>query len=130
MAITKFFDFLNIFFDKKEIPTQEEIDKFCNQYMLNVTFSCDSGLVELAHEMSKLKISNKEYFDCLYYGLPKQKRYIQYNAKKVKADQDVKYVMEYYNCSQQTAKEYVSLMTEEELKSIADMFEKRGIIKK
>ena len=129
MAITKFFDFLNIFFEKKEIPTQEEIDKHCNQYMLNQTLSCDMQLAELAHEMSKLKISNKEYFDCLYYGLPKGKRYIKYNASKTKQDENIQNIMTYYNCSQQTAKEYSHLIDDKEMKYINDLYEYRGIHK-
>lgn len=126
MAITKPFDFLNVVFEKKTYPSEEEIDKFCNQWLLNATFSCDASLVELAHEMSKLRISNKEYFDCLYFGLPNKKRYIQYNAKKSKTEENIKYIMDYYGCSQQTAKDYAVLIDEEEMKKIKDFFEKRG----
>lgn len=121
------FDFLNVFFEKKTIPTPEEIHKDCNQYIINMTLSCDKLFAGIAHEMSKLKISNKMYFDCLYHGLPKGKRFIKYNASKAKKDQDISYLMDYYNCSQQVAKEYSHLIDESEMKQIREFYEKRGL---
>lgn len=129
MAINSFFDVMNVIFEKKAIPTNEEIDKHCNQYMMNMLLSCDQQFTEIAHVMSIMKISNKEYFDCLYYGLPKGKRYIPYNAKKTKKDQEVLYVMDYFKCSQQVAKDYLNVLDENELKTIITFYEKRGIKK-
>lgn len=129
MAITKFFDILNVFFEKKEIPTPEEIQKYCNQFMLNQTLSCDQQLAEIAHEMSKIRISNKEYFDCLFYGLPKGKRYIPYNAKKAKKENDVQYIMKFYKVSADVAREYYDLMDEKEIKGLAELYENQGVKK-
>lgn len=120
------FDFLNIFFEKKAIPSREEIDKDCNQYILNKTFSCDQNLVSLAHEMSKIKVTNKMYFDCMYYGLPRMKKFIKYNAGKAEKIQNIQYLMEYYGCSEQVAKEYSFLISDDEMKQIKDAYEKRG----
>lgn len=121
------FDFLNIFFEKKKYPSNEEIEKDLNQYILNMTFSCDQQLATLAHELTKLKLTNKMYFDLLYYSMPKCKKFIKYNASKPKKLQDIQYLMEYYKCSQQTAKEYHDIISEDDMKLIRDVYEKRGL---
>lgn len=120
------FDFLNILFEKKQIPSDEDIEKYCNQYVINMTLSCDKQFTEIAHEMSKLKLTNKMYFECLYYGLPKGKRFIKYNASKAKKEQDIQYLMQYYSCSQQTAKEYIQVISDKDMKNVREYFENRG----
>jgi len=127
--IGSFFDMVNVIFEKKAIPTEEEIKKHCNPYMINMMLSCDAQFTGIAHEMSKLKISNKMYFDCLYNGLPKIKKYIKWNAKKAAKEQDILYLMEYYGCSQTTAKTHEKLIDKGEMDSIRDSFTKRGILK-
>lgn len=121
------FEFLPIIFEKKKIPSDEDIEKYCSQYLLNLNLSCDRQFVGIAHEISKYKISNRMWFDCLYYAIPKGKRYIPYTATKAKKDQEVLYLMEYFGCSQQTAKEYSFLIDEDEMKEIKNYFEKRGL---
>lgn len=127
VPITKFFDLLNVFFEKKDIPTDEEIQKHCNQFMLNLTLSCDPQMAEIAHEMCKIKISNKEYFDCLYYGLPKGKRYIPYNAQKAKKEEDVQYIAKYYKCNNDVARTYRNLIDDAEAKRITELYTKQGV---
>ena len=128
MAVVKsFFDVANIILEKKQgdyIP-----DKNCNQFMLNSYFSCDQSFVGIAHEMSKLKISDKAYFDCLYYGLPKIKKFIKWNATKAKKEQHIQYIMEYFKCSHETAKDYLILIDDKELKYIISYYEDRGLKK-
>lgn len=121
------FEFLNICFEKKKHPTDQDIDKYLNQYLLNMVLSCDKALTGLAAELSMVKITNKMYYDCLYYGLPKTKKYIKYNAKKAAKDEEIQWLMEYYNCSQQVAKEYHAIISDEEMKEIKTYFTKRGI---
>jgi len=120
------FDFLNIFFEKKKIPADEVIMKSCDQWILNMTLSCSKNFTEIAHEMSKLKINNKMYFDFMYFGIPAGKRFIKYNASKSKQDKHIKYLMEYYHCSQQIAKDYAALIDESEMKNIVAYFENIG----
>ena len=123
-----FFDIVSILLEKKPYPSDEDIQKHCNQYMINSMLSCDSQLTEIAHEMSKLKISNKMYFDCLYHGLPKVKKYIKWNASKSKKEQNILYIMEWFRCSHSNAKLYVDLIEKNEMQSIIDYHEKRGIV--
>ena len=124
--ITSFFDIVNIILEKKPIPSIEDINKHCNQYMICQMLSNDIQFTGIAMEMSKLKISNKMFFDCLYNGIPKCKKYIQWNCSKQKKETDIMYLMEYYSCSQTTAKQYISIIDEKELTYIRDYFIKRG----
>jgi hypothetical protein len=124
--ITSFFDMANIIMEKKPIPSLEDIEKFCTPYMLNLYFSLDPQFIAIAQEMNTLKLTNKMYFDCLYYGIPKCKKYIKWDSKKqAKATHEL-YIMEYFGCSQSTAKDYLILLDEKELKYIVDFFINRG----
>jgi hypothetical protein len=128
--VKSFFDIVTIILEKKAYPSDEDIQKHCNQYMCNQMLSCDVQLAEIAHEMGKLKITNKMYFDCLYNGIPKVKKYIKWNATKAKKEQHILYLMEWFRCSQTTAKSYVQLIEKSEMDTIVEYFEKRGVVKK
>lgn len=124
--VKSFFDIVNILLEKKPYPCDDDIKKYCNQYMVNSMLSCDPQFAEIAHKMAQLKITNKMYFDCLYHGLPKCKKFIKWNATKAKKEQDIQYLMEYYGISQTKAKSYVQLIQKEELQFIRESFENRG----
>lgn len=127
--VKSFFDIVNVILEKKPYPSDEDIQKHCNQYMINSMLSCDVQLADIAHEMSKIKVTNKMYFDCLYNGIPKCKKFIKWNATKAKKEQDIQYLIEYFGVSQTIAKSYVQLIEESELQEIRDFYEKVGIIK-
>lgn len=127
--IGSFFDMVSVILEKKPKPTDEEIKKHCNQYMINMMLSCDAQLAGIAHEMSKLNINNNMYFDCLYNGIPKCKKYIKWNATKAKKEQDILYLMEHFSCTQSLAKQYVKLIEKDEMDEIRDYFTKRGVLK-
>jgi hypothetical protein len=120
---------MKIILDKKPRPTDEEIEKHTNIWMLNLYFSCDKQLSELAHQLSKMKLSNKEYFDLCYYGIPKMKSFIQYNAKKVVKEENVKMIMEYYGYNYHNAKQASEIISDNEMKEIVSFFKDRGIKK-
>lgn len=129
MEIKSFFDIVSIILEKKPYPTDEEIQKHCNQFMICSMMSCDAQLAGIAHEMSKMKISNKMFFDCLYNGIPKCKKYIKWNATKTKKEQNILYLMQYFNCSQANAKSYIQLIEKYELDHIVGIYENRGKVK-
>jgi hypothetical protein len=126
MEVKSFFDIVSIILEKKPIPSNEVIQKHCNTFMISQMLSCDIQFTGIAHEMAKLKISNKMYFDCLYYGIPKCKKYIKWNATKAKKEQNIQYLMDYFGCSQLTAKAYEQLIDAKELNDIREFFENRG----
>ena len=119
------FDFVK-FINSKEYPSDFE---GYSQWMVNKIISCHSEYYVLAAEMSK-QMSDKEHFDFYFYLLPKNpKLYIPYLCKKASAEKDVLYLMEYFKINQSVAKQYASLISEEEMKSVRSYFEDRGIKK-
>lgn len=126
--VTSFFQLLDCIF-KKNRPTPEEISKHTNQWMLNMMLSCDLTMAPIAHELSKFKMTNEDYFEFLWTAIPKCNKFIKYNASKMKKEQDAHRIMEYYGCNYQHAKTYVQLIEDSEMVQINDYFDKRGIKK-
>ena len=124
--ITSFFGITDCFLKKTNYPTNEEIQKHCSQWMINMQLSCCEPLTQLAHELSKLKISNKDYFDFCYYGIPKMNTFIKYNASKAKSDQEIKWISEHFSCNIEHAKQYIQLLPEQEKEDILDLYRSRG----
>lgn len=127
--ITNFFGITDCILKKTNIPSDEEIQKHCSQWMINMQISCCEPLTQLAHELSKLKLTNKEYFDFCYHGIPKMNIFIKYNATKAKKDQEVKWVSEYFGCNIENAKQYMQLLSEDEKKDIFEYYTNRGMKK-
>lgn len=125
MEVKSFFDIVNAILEKKQV-SREDIQAQCNQYMVGSMLSCDASFAEIAHELAKLKLTNKMYYDCLYHGLPKIKKFIKWNASKAKKEQNIMYLMDYFKCSQNTAKEYESLIEPKELEQIVEHYKTRG----
>jgi len=123
------FEEVDILNKKTRYPTSDEI-KSGSQWMLNRMFSCSPTFYPLAVEMNMYStLDNKLHFDCYYFGIPKNKNFIQYNAKKAKTDQLILMIAEFYNCNENIAKDYLELLTKEEIKTVEDYFNKRGRMK-
>jgi hypothetical protein len=123
--VKSFFDIINCLFEKNR-PTNEEIEKHTTQWMVANLLSCDLALVPVAEIITKSKMSNYECFEFLWHILPKQKKFIKYNATKAKEDQDVQYIINFYKCSQKDARSYRELISKDEMKKITEFFENRG----
>lgn len=127
--ILNFFGITDCILKKTNYPSDEEIQKHCSQWMVNMQMSCSEPLTQLAHELSKLKLTNKEYFDFCYYGIPKMNIFIKYNAKKAKQDQEIKWISEYFSVSLEQAKQYIKLLPEDEKQQIFEFYTNRGMKK-
>lgn len=127
--VKSFFDIMDIILKKHDYPDEEEVKKYCSIWLLNMQMSCSESLTQLAHELSKLKLTNKEYFDFCYYGIPKMNIFIKYTAKKAKQDQEIKWISEYFSVSLEQAKQYIKLLPEDEKQQIFEYFNNRGIKK-
>ena len=101
-----------------------------SQWMVNKILACDSQYVMLAAQLTKYKMTDREHYDICWFGLPKSNKFIQYLLKKPKAETDIKYPMQYFECSQDVAKQYLPLIHPDEMKSIVDMYEKHGVTAK
>lgn len=120
------FDISKNILQKQPKLSDEVIESDLNVWMTNLILSSDQNLCMIANELNKNGFTKKMVYDCLYYGIPKTSKFIPYNAKKEKAEKEVQYLMEYFQCSQQTAKQYSVLISEEEKAEIVEYFEKRG----
>lgn len=120
------FDFMKNILSKEKRYSHEEVVNEFNLFMVNRIFSNDQQLILIANELNKKGITNQMGYDCYFYGIPKSKRFIQYNSKKEKTDKHIQYLMEYYQCNLTTAKQYMNLISDEEKLYIVDFFEKRG----
>jgi hypothetical protein len=128
--ITSFFGITDCILKKTPIPTDAEINKHCSVWMINMQMSCCEQLTQLAHELSKVKLTNKDYFDFCYYGIPKMNVFIKYTAQKAKKDQEVKWIAEHFGCNIEHAKQYMQLLQEKEKEEIFEGFTNRGIMNK
>lgn len=121
------FQYIDAICQKKVIDEPEEdFEREYSQFMINKFFSCDRQLAPLANLLNDRSVTNRMHFDFYFNLIPKGKRWIKYNAKKQKADKEIKYVMEFYKCGLQAAKKYHQLISKEDMKLIKDFFEKRG----
>lgn len=120
------FEEIDIINKKTRYPTDEEIYSG-SQWMINKMFSCSPYFFPLSVEMNKFQtIDSKMHFDSYFFGIPKNKNFIQYNAKKQKADEQIKMIMEFYNCNQEVAKDYSQLISKEDMKRMEEYFKNRG----
>jgi len=120
------FEFVDVINKKKPL---KDMDGY-SPWMINRMFSCSPVFYPLASEMTKYPdITAKMHFDCYFYGIPKNSNFIQYSAKKQKLDEDIDMVAEFYEVSRPVAKDYIELMSKEELKKIDEFYNKRGRVK-
>lgn len=127
--IKNFFGIIDCVLKKGPYPEDEVIQKQTVQWMCNNMLSCDEQLAPLAATLSSLKMSNKEYFDILYFGIPKTNKFIRYAAQKAKADQLNKDVSIHFGVSLEMAKRYIKLLPASEIKYITELYEEKGLKK-
>lgn len=119
--IKNFFDIFNCITSKQR-PTDEEIDSFTNQWMINLLMSSDLSLAPLAFEMSKMKVTNRQYYEVLDRFIPKCKKYIRWNATKAKKEEETLILMQHFGCCLQNARQHAIIMDEAELKGIISSY--------
>jgi hypothetical protein len=121
------FDTMKLCFSKERYLSSDELKGY-TQWLMNKQISCDQQLVFLAAELN-VPLDNKLHYDCLYYGLPKGKKYIPWLCSKPKKETEIQYLMEHFKVDQTTAKMYREIISEDEMTKIIDFNEKRGIKK-
>lgn len=110
--------------------TPEEFEKFYSPFVMNRLFSCDIQTALIANEMNmNFGYSKKMHFDFMTLAVQKSNKFIKYDAKKEKKDKNIEYIMNFYSVNSETAKQYVRLISDDEMKKIEDYYENRGIKK-
>ena len=120
------FDIVKNIQSKDRVLSDQEIYSDFNSFMVNRIFSNEQSIIHLSNELNRKGFTDKMVYDCYFYGLPKMKKYIQYNSKKEKTDKEIQYIMDFYKCNLTTAKQYAILISDEEKQKIVEYNEKRG----
>jgi hypothetical protein len=122
------FDVSKNILKKEKRLDDTEIDKM-SVWMINRIFSNDDQFVFYANMINIPSVSNKMVYDFYYYGIPKSSRYIPYSSKKTVIDEEIRYLMNYYECNLRIAKQYHKLLSKETMKEIVEYYTKRGVTK-
>jgi hypothetical protein len=124
MAFT-LFDWLNeITYSKRPWNkfTDEEKSTF-NTYMINRFISMDSNYIDVVNLIQRYpNCSNKWVYKFYCDMLPKKKSFFRYIKSKIKWDKEtVDKIADYYKCSTREAKEYISILRDDQLEDILNV---------
>lgn len=126
----KVFDFLNSINDtKKDLLATSDNPQLAESiyvpWIINKSLSYFIDTVSLANEMNlRHQLSHKYQYDFLRLIVRKRKRF----AKWHKSDEDLslEIIMEYYKCSLSKAKQYVKVLSNDQLTQIKNKLKKGG----
>lgn len=102
--------------------TEEEKNEF-NVYMINRFISMDPNYVDVVNLIQRYPTcSNKMVYKFYCDLLPKKKSFFRYIKSKSKFDNEtINKISEYYQCSTREAKEYITILTDEEVENILNV---------
>jgi hypothetical protein len=116
------FDFINdINYEKKDVFNElsEKEEKKYPSYTINRYFSFMPDTIFFANEMNmRSGIDNKLKHHFYLYGMRKKKRFTKWLKEDRNSDLDVVKVA--YNCSERTAKEYMSILSKEQIDALKE----------
>jgi hypothetical protein len=115
------FDFLNAINETKKDLIKEDPsnEKEYSAWMVNRGLSFFSDTVMYANEMNQRhQISNKWQFQFLLNSIPKKKRFSKWFKRE--EEKHLKLVMDCYGYSSEKAKQVLTILTPEQLKTIEE----------
>jgi hypothetical protein len=115
------FDFLNAINESKKDLIKEDPsnEKEYSAWMVNRGLSFFSDTVMYANEMNQRhQISNKWQFQFLLNSIPKKKRFSKWFKRE--EEKHLKLVMDCYGYSSEKAKQVLTILTPEQLKTIEE----------
>ena len=121
------FEFINCINESKKDVIREdpELEKDYSPFMVNRGLSYFYDTVLWANEMNlNHQIPKKWQFQFLLNSIPTKKRFSKW-AKRTE-DKELKLVMEFYNYSSEKAKQALTVLTEEQLKTIEEKLKTGG----
>jgi hypothetical protein len=134
MATSPMFEIIDcLTFKKQRIDFDDpEMEKAYDTYMIDNALSMCDMLIPIVNKVSMLNLPKKQH-EALYQELLPQRRFYfdWVKRKKTTTHDDRVLVADYYNCSLQTADEYIELLTDDQLKSILKMYKygEKSVIK-
>jgi len=106
-----------------------EFQYIYNPYIINRFIAMNSETIGFASIMNKLYFLPKKMQYYFYlYGIPNKKRYSKY-VLKVEKNEDIDFLSKHYNVNKLVAKQYLKILTKEQLKEIYSIYDKGGLIK-
>ena len=127
MTVINWIDQVLVYKKYWESFSEEEQKKF-NPFIINRFLSMDVNFIEVVNMFQKYSVGTlepKEVYKWYCEVLPKGKRYNKYikGKKQVKYDSELVEIMcKYYEVSKSECREYLELISKEELKSILEMY--------
>lgn len=98
---------------------EEPNEKDYSAFVMNKIFSCHMSSGFFAQAINKYTLSDKMNYDFYYYAkFPSPIKFIPYNAKKLKKDEEVLLLVKYYQCNSNNAKNYYDLLSDDEKNEI------------
>ena len=120
------FDFINsINYTKKDIMTDDLIEKDYNAFLTNRSLSYFVDSVIFANEMNKNPhLDNRLQFHFFINTIRKRKRFSKW--LKPKTEDEVEAIKIYYGYSNEKARQAINLLTSEQIKDIKKKVNKGG----
>lgn len=121
------FEFINCINDSKRdvIAEDPEVEKEYSPFMVNRGLSYFYDTVLWANEMNQNhQIPKKWQFQFLLNSIPRKKRFSKWHKRT--EEKTLKLVMEFYNYSSEKAKQALTVLTEEQLKTIEEKLKTGG----
>jgi len=120
------FEFLNsINTTKKNVITDDITEKAYNSFMVNRSLSYFNDTAILANEMNRYHhLDNKLQFDFLINMVRKRKRFSKWIKPQIESDVEV--VKQYYDYSNEKARQVLSLLSPEQINGLKKKVNKGG----
>ena len=120
------FDYLTSINDtKKDIMVDDLAEKDYNSFMINRGLSYFIDTILTANEMNtKYFIDKRMQYDFHMNLVRKKKRWSKWN--KAEVDKDIKVVKEYYNYSNEKARQALTILTPENIEDLKKRLRKGG----
>lgn len=113
--------------NKGDVSARYDLDAY-NPYLINRQFSYFLDSIFISNELNKyVDLTSQQQFDCYVNSLKPKKRFSKWH--KIEENDLDNLVAKKYNVSLRKAKEYISLMNDEEKQQIKKLFNEGGIQK-
>lgn len=108
------FDLLKSLTETKiNLSENGEFESVYNPFMTNRFLSMHPSTTIYAHFVNKGNLSKKEHYQFLFYALPKEK--IWFNYQKKEKFPDIKIIQKCFDISEHKAKEYSKILTKKQI---------------
>ena len=100
-------------------PKDDEQNKTYAPYIINRFISMCQMYIPLVNEINKYNVPKDVHYTYFFSTLPKRKQYFNYIKKKKDVDEEnIKYIMEYFECGDRQAKIIINTLKENQIAEI------------